>query len=110
MMTGSLGMVMGVPTHGRFVGQPAEELGDLVLGCRPDNEVPMIGHQAVGKDRQPLSDAGLGHHPLKRLVVPRFLEQRESGHRSVEDVEADSRRTDTGSTRHRSKAPTLAIR
>ncbi len=78
MMTGSLGMVMGVPTHGRCVGQPAEELGDLVLGCRPDNEVPMIGHQAVGKDRQPLSDVGLGNHPFKRLPVPEFLSPRVS--------------------------------
>ncbi len=42
------------------------------------------------------------NHPLERLVVVRLCEQRQPGHRPIENVETNSRRTDTRSTRHQS--------
>ena len=46
--------VMRMPALGMREGEPAKEVGDLLVLplARPDDEVPMVGHHGVGEDAQ----------------------------------------------------------
>ena len=49
MVPGTGGMVMGVPALGVSQGQPLHELGEVAIAAWPEQEVEMIGHQAIGQ-------------------------------------------------------------
>src|SRR5208337_4868110 len=82
----SPGVPLGVPPLGVGQSQPANESRELSVLPRPDNQVPVIGHDAVGQ--QPCSRAidGLFQDPLKRLVVLVFLKDRHPRVGAIEDM------------------------
>jgi hypothetical protein len=50
-MTGSFGVMVRMPSHCMGVGQPAKKSRHLIFVLGAYNEVPVIGHYAVSKDR-----------------------------------------------------------
>ena len=53
---------------------------------RPEHEMPVIRHQAIGRDAYPGLGVGLGQNLLKGGVVSGFLKQRESPDTAVQDM------------------------
>jgi hypothetical protein len=53
---------------------------------RPEEEVPMIGHQAIGGDANLGLSVSLSENFLKRGVVRRLLEQLEPADASIQDM------------------------
>jgi len=47
-MAGAGGVVVGVPAFCVGVGQPGDELADLLVGARAEDEVPVIGQAGNG--------------------------------------------------------------
>lgn len=94
------GMIVGVPAHRVGVGEPADKGGQLAVGPRPEDHVPVIGHQAVGQQADGLSLPGLGQHAFEGRVVLRLLQQRQPGHRPIEDVINQTARSNAGLSRH----------
>ena len=66
--------------------QPADEPRQFAVLARPDDQVPVAGHDAVGQ--QPCSCAinSLFQNPLEGLVVPVFLEDRHPRVGAIEHV------------------------
>ena len=56
------------PTHRVGVGEPTKESRHLTVGLRPDDEVPMIGQDAVGEDSNRVT-LGASIMRRKRLEV-----------------------------------------
>ena len=44
------GVMRRVPAHRMGVGEPAEEGGQLPVPPRPEEEMPVVGQQAIGRD------------------------------------------------------------
>ncbi len=88
-MARSLGSIISVPAHRMGVRQPAEEVGELLVCFRADDEVPVIRHDTIGENRQGLSLERLLQNTLEGLIVFLLLEQRQSSHRAVKHVEAN---------------------
>ncbi len=99
-MVGPRVMIVCVPAHGVRVREPADEGGQLAVGPRPQHHVPMIGHQAVGQQTDRAALPGLGHHGFECFIVPRFLEQRQTGYRPIQDVVDQAAGSNTGLSRH----------
>ena len=91
---------MRVPPHRVGMRQPAEELTQLVFGTGADDEVPMTGHHAVGRDGQLLLLEDFTQDAFKSLVIFVLLEQRQAGHSPIQDVKTNSSRANTGTTWH----------
>jgi site-specific DNA recombinase len=49
-MSGTGGMIVGVPAHAVRVRQPAAEVAQLAVALRPKHEMPVVGHQHKAKD------------------------------------------------------------
>jgi len=99
-MAGAGGMIVGVPAHGVGVGEPADEGGQLAVGPRPEHHVPVIGHEAVGQQADRTALAGLGQHAFEGREVLGLLEQRQPGHRPIEDVINQTAGSNTGLSWH----------
>jgi hypothetical protein len=65
---------------------PAQYLGEFAIMPRPEEEMPMIGHEAISCDANLGLSVGLGENSLKRRVVRRLLEQRESADTPIQDM------------------------
>jgi len=103
-MAAAQGMIMGMPAHGMSVREPLREGRELSLLLRPNDKVPIIGHQAIGEQPGRMRLQRLAEHALKGLVVAILLEQRQARNGSIENViEVTSRRC-TSNTGH---APTI---
>jgi hypothetical protein len=67
-------------------GYPAEDIGKSPIMSRQEEEMPVIGHQAVGGD----ADLGLGlgfvENLLKGGVVSQFVEERQPSDTTVQDM------------------------
>ena len=74
-MPSSLRMEKGVPTHRMGVREPTEKAGKLLIRFGTDDEVPVIGHDAIRQDWQRFTLKCLIQHSLKRFVVFRLLEE-----------------------------------
>ena len=79
-------MLMGQPTLGMGQGQPVQERRDLVIGLGPDDEVPMVGHQAVAQQAQGATLLGFNQHAQKGSVVTVLAEQGGTSVGPVQDV------------------------
>lgn len=44
------GVMVGMPALGVGDGDPSEHLGEFTIPSRPQEQMPMVGHQAVGGD------------------------------------------------------------
>jgi hypothetical protein len=67
-------------------GDPPQHLRELPITPRPEEEMPVIRHQAIGCDAYPGLGVGLSQNLLKRGVVSGFLKQWESSDSAVEDM------------------------
>jgi hypothetical protein len=73
---GASTVVVGVPTHGMRQRQPVQKVGQFTVLARPEDEVKMVGHQAVGQDSEGQLVFGLAEYPFKGGVVAVFVEER----------------------------------
>lgn len=55
-------------------GHPAEHLGEFFILARPEEEVPVIRHQAVGGDANAGLSVGFGENRFERGVVRGLVE------------------------------------
>jgi hypothetical protein len=67
-------------------GDPPQHLRELPITSRPEQEVPVIRHQAIGGDAYPGLVVGFSENLLKRSVVSWLLKQRESSDTTVQDM------------------------
>ena len=74
------------------VRQPPEKVRQLAIMLRPDNEVPMIGHNTVRQDADGLPLVRLNHDALERLEIGVLAEHMHPPDRSVQDVVNESSR------------------
>ena len=95
----SFGVMVCVPAHGVRVGEPAEEASPDALSWA-DDEMPMAGHPAVGKNRQFLSLKRFSDHTLESVVIFRLFQQRQPGNGSIEYVKTGSGGTAARTTWH----------
>jgi hypothetical protein len=70
--------------HGR---QQVHEPGQLVIVRRPDHEVKVVGHDAVGEQADRNTSLRLGSALQKRPIVTWRVEEPEAAHAAVQDVE-----------------------
>lgn len=82
----SRGVVMGMPTLGMRDGDPAEDFRKFPVQPGPEEEMPMIRHEAIGGNADLGLGVGLGENLFKGGVVSGFLEERESSDPTIQDV------------------------
>ena len=80
--------------------EPLHERGKLVVLLRPQNQVPMIGHQAKAADPHGKQAAGFGQDFLERLEVGGLVEEAPPPHASIENVVHVTPRRDSRSSGH----------
>jgi len=73
------------------VGQLLHERSQVAIVLRPENEVPMVRHQAICADAHRPRVERFLHHPLKREVVGILVEKRSATNATVQDVLAPCR-------------------
>lgn len=78
--------MMGMPALCMRDGDPAEDLGEFPIMSGPEEEMPVIGHQAVGGDAKLGLSLGFGENCLKGGVVSGLLKERQPAHATVQDV------------------------
>ena len=83
---GAGAMMMRMPALRMRDRDPAEHLGEFAIMPRPEEEMPMIGHEAIGCDANLGLSVGLSENFLKRGVVRRLLEQPESADTPIQDM------------------------
>ena len=66
-------VMMSMPAHGVGEGQPAEKPGQFAIGLRPEHEMPVIGHHAVGQNSGWRVLVRLVQHTIERLVISLLL-------------------------------------
>ena len=71
---------------------PAEHLGEFAIMPRPQKEMPMIGHEAIGCDANLGLSVGLSENFLKRGVVRRLLEQLKSADTPIQEARSPAAR------------------
>ena len=85
-VSGSGRVVVSVPTRRVRQRQPAHEPGQVAVGTRIKNQVPMVGHDAIGEQTHAIAFNGLLQHAFERLVIRILVEQRCSAIGPVEGV------------------------
>ena len=100
-MSGAACLVVGMPTHRVHDRQPTEKLTHLIRGFGPHDKMPVIRHRHHRINRQGNDLPCLIEHSREGGIIFRLLEDRQSCHRSIENVEDFSRRTNALGTRHR---------
>jgi hypothetical protein len=85
-MTGADCVVMGVPPLGVGQGQPLHELAQVPIATGPEQEVEVIGHQAVSQQAHTEPGHGFGQDPFVRGEIAVVVEDNESGVGSVQSV------------------------
>src|SRR3990167_5467588 len=80
------GVMMRMPSLGVRQREPAHEAREIPIVIRPQHQMPVIGHQAVGEDPHGHSLTRLRQHPLEGGIIAVFLEQRAPAIRAIEHV------------------------
>src|SRR5580765_1712188 len=75
-----------MPALGVRMRQPAQEGGQLPVRFGPEDEMPVIGHEAVGEDSGRVLLESLGEHALEGLVIAGLLEERQARDGTIEGV------------------------
>jgi hypothetical protein len=99
-MTGAGSVVMGVPPLGVGQGQPLHELGQVPIAPGPEQEVEVIGHQAVSQQPHIEPGHGFGQDPFERGEIAVVVEDSESGVGSVQSVIDKSALSGTSRSSH----------
>lgn len=72
---GPSGLVRGMPSLGVGNRDPAENFRKLTVMSGPQQQVPVIGHQAIGGDADARGGLGFGQNLFKGGVVSGSLKQ-----------------------------------
>jgi hypothetical protein len=77
-----------VPQVAADVGgqEPVHPPAQVPVGVRPDGQMEMVGHKAVGQDAHGDAERGFGHHVEEGVVVLGLVKDRGAGVAPVEDV------------------------
>src|SRR5437588_7640552 len=81
-----LRMMVQVPAAYVRHGQPLRVDAQVAVVLRPDDEVPVVGQERVGEEAHARVFPGLPQYLLEGGVVCRFVKDRGTSHRTVEDV------------------------
>ncbi len=75
--------MMGMPALRMRDGDSAEDLGEFSIMTKPEQQVPVIGHQAIGCNANLGLSLGFGENLLKGGVVSGLLKNRQPSHATV---------------------------
>ena len=109
-MAGAGRAVVGVPTLGVCQGEPAHELGEFTILVRPEQDVEVVRHQAVGQQSHVVPCDGFGENTLKGDVVLVAVEDGQPGIGSVEGVVHEAALRCSSWSRHRPRVRDQARR
>lgn len=82
---GAGAVVMRMPALRMGDRDPAEHLGEFAILPRPEEEMPMIGHEAIGCDANLGLNVGFSENFLEGGIVRRLFEQLESADTPIQD-------------------------
>ena len=68
-VTGPRSVTKGVPALGMRVSKASQEARQFAVGFRPQDKVPMVGHDAIAKNSGTMAFQGVVNHPLERRKV-----------------------------------------
>ena len=80
--------------------QSLHEGREFAVVLRPQNQVPMIGHEDITANAHGAGLKRLGHDPFKRLIVGVFEKQAGSPHASIQYVVDNSAWSNAASSWH----------
>jgi hypothetical protein len=99
--TGSMNVMRHVPALRMCKRQTVHEARHFI-GVRPQNEVPVIGHHAVGEHARRDLRQRLGEHIFERLEVLGIVENAHTSNGSIDDVKNKAVRAGQMPMRHES--------
>lgn len=79
---------------------PPQHFREFALASRPEQEVPVVRHQAIGGEADAESVMRLRENPLERSIVGRFLKQQEAPHAPVEHMIGEVSSSEAWAARH----------
>ncbi len=94
------GVMMGMPALRMGDGDPAEHLGEFAILSRPEEEMPVIGHQAIGGDADLGLGLGFGENLLERGVVSGLFKERQPSYATIQHVIGKISSSKAGAARH----------
>jgi len=80
------GVVMGMPALRMRDGDPTEDFRKFPVLPGPEEEMPMIRHEAIGGNADLGLGVGLGENLFKGGVISGCLKERESSDTTIQDV------------------------
>lgn len=84
--SGPSGVMVDMPALRMSDRDPAEHLGEFAMLPRPEEGMPMIGHEAVGYDANLGLNGGFSENVLERGILRWLFEQLESADTPIQDV------------------------
>lgn len=78
--------MMGMPALRVRGGDPAEHLGEFAIMSGPEEEMSVIGHEAISGDADLGLGLGFGETFLKGGVVRGLLKEEQPSHATVQHV------------------------
>jgi len=103
----SRGVAMSMPALRMRDGNPPQHLGQLHISSRPEQDVPVIRHEAIGRDAYVSPVVGLGQNLLKGGVVRGLFKQWESTDSAVEHMIDKVSSSEAGAAGHATLLATL---
>jgi len=79
-------VVVGMPAFGMRHRDPPQDFREFSVASGPEEQVPMIRHQTIGRNAEPRVALRLGQNLLERPVIRRFLTQGQAAHAPIQHV------------------------
>ena len=94
-MASSSRVLVGLPSLGGRHGEPMHERVEVAIGTRPEQEMEVVGHHAIGQPPHVITRDGLGDDSLECGVILVGFKESQAGIAAVESVvdEANLRRS-----------------
>ena len=89
-------MVVGMPALGMGVHEPAKKLRQLAVAFGSEDEVPMIGHDAIAEQTNRMTFQRFDQDAFKGVVVAGLLKQGQPRDRPIEGMMDATARSDSG--------------
>ncbi len=102
-------LMLDMPALRMGHGDPAEDFRELSILAWPEEEVPVIGHEAIGGDANAKGSVGFRQNGLKGHVIGRGFKQWESAHPTVQNMIGEVAGSKARTTWHRESCIRLII-